>query len=74
MVCVSYFIPAKIKYIILIKKKGKQYHAISIQIKEKRKKSIFINIKVNTKIKLELSGIHTFSDEENTFRNKRFMK
>lgn len=50
----------KIKYNILIKKKGKLYHVTSIRIKEKRKESIFIIIKVNTEIKLELPGIHAF--------------
>lgn len=50
----------KIKYNILIKKKGKQYHVISVQIKEKRKRRIFINIKANTEIKLELPGTHAF--------------
>lgn len=46
--------------------KEKQYCALFIQTMEKIKKSISIKIKVNTKIKLELSAIRTFQDEEKT--------
>lgn len=62
-VCVGYFISEKIKYIILIKMKEKQYCVLFTQTMEKIKKSISIKIEVNTKIKLELSGIHAFQDE-----------
>lgn len=44
--------------------KEKQYCVLFTQTMEKIKKSISIKIEVNTKIKLELSGIHAFQDEE----------